>query len=337
MVTIKDIAKVANVSHTTVSRALNNNPLIKLETREKIQKIAKELNYVPNFNAKSLVNQKNYMVGLFFSSINRGTTSSFLVDTITGIHSVLDVSYSLSVEGIDEIKELSQINFQRYDGIIVMSQSESDSEFIAHLKEQKLPFVVVNRNIEDQDIVNVVADDKKGVMNGVEYAISCGHTQMGYIGGKESFQSENERRAGFISCLKEHNLPILKDFFYSGDYSLESGFEQMEKLLSNSKLPTIVFCANDDMAIGAMRAIDEKGLKIPEDLSIVGFDNTPITSYLSPPLTTISKPLKKISQLGTELLLKQINKEEITNFYYEITTKLIVRKSVSDITLENKD
>ena len=136
MVTIKDIAKQLGISHTTVSRALNNSPLVKPETREHIKSVAKELNYVPNFNAKSLVNQKNYMIGLFFSSISQGTSSSFLVDTITGIRSVLEASYSLSVEGIDEIQNLSDINFQRYDGILVMSQSETDQAFIKYLKQQ---------------------------------------------------------------------------------------------------------------------------------------------------------------------------------------------------------
>src|SRR5699024_8403689 len=130
MVTIKDIAKLAGVSHTTVSRALNNNPLIKKETREQIQKIAKELNYAPNFNAKSLVNQKNYMIGLFFSSISQGTSSSFLVDTIKGIRSILDDSYTLSIEGIEDIQHWEHVNFQRYDGILVMSQSDGDHAFL---------------------------------------------------------------------------------------------------------------------------------------------------------------------------------------------------------------
>lgn len=331
MVTIKDIAKQLGISHTTVSRALNNSPLVKPETRAHIQSVSKELNYVPNFNAKSLVNQKNYMIGLFFSSISQGTSSSFLVDTITGIRSVLDATYSLSVEGIDEIKQLAEINFQRYDGILVMSQSETDQAFIEHLKQQNLPFVVVNRLVDDPEIINVVADDAQGVTTGIEYAITLGHQKIGYIGGFESFHSSNERRKALVASLEKHELPIIPEFFRSGNYSLESGFQQMIQLLKNPEFPTLIFCANDDMAIGAMRAIDAAGLKVPADISIIGFDDTPITSYLNPPLTTIHKPLKKISRLGTKLLLEQIEHKEVTPRRYEIPTTLVVRQSVENL------
>lgn len=331
MVTIKDIAKIAGVSHTTVSRALNNNPLIKLDTRLRIQKIAKELNYVPNISAKSLVNQKKYMIGLFLSSIDQGTSSSFLADTITGIHSALDPNYSLSVEGIDELGSLENINFQRYDGILIMSQSESDNQFIQHLKGQKVPFAVLNRHISDEELLNIVADDLNGVTYGIEYAIKSGHSSIAYIGGKENFESANIRRDAVIDCLNKHQLPVRQEFFYSGDYSLESGFQKMKELLQVKELPTFVFCANDDMAIGAMRAIDDAGLKVPEDLSIIGFDNTPLAAYLNPPLTTIDKPLKEISKMGTELLLQQIEGNFSKTKRFEISTSLVIRESVRQL------
>ena len=132
MVTIKDIAKAAGVSHTTVSRALNNSSLIKNETKQKIRQLAKEMNYSPNYSAKGLVNQKKYLIGLFFSSLHKGTSSNFLADSIAGIHSVLDTNYSLSVESIDVV-DLTEINLQRYDGLIVMSQSDDDQPFIDYL------------------------------------------------------------------------------------------------------------------------------------------------------------------------------------------------------------
>ncbi len=135
MVTIKDIAKAAGVSHTTVSRALNNSSLIKNETKQKIRQLAKEMNYSPNYSAKGLVNQKKYLIGLFFSSLHKGTSSNFLADSIAGIHSVLDTNYSLSVESIDVV-DLTEINLQRYDGLIVMSQSDDDQPFIDYLKEK---------------------------------------------------------------------------------------------------------------------------------------------------------------------------------------------------------
>ncbi len=328
MVTIKDIAKVAGVSHTTVSRALNDSALIKVETRQKIQAIAKDLHYVPNVNARSLVNQKNYMIGLFFSSIRQGTSSNFLVDTITEIHSVLEEQYTLSVQGIDEIEHLERINFQRYDAVLVMSQSDSDQAFIMELKKQTFPFVVVNRDLADDTIINVVADDQKGVQHAIEYGLSMGHKKIAYIGGREDFRSANERREAVIKTLEAHHLSIDPEFFMAGDYSMASGFQKMQELLQATKQPTLVFCANDDMAIGAMRAIHEAGLKIPEDLSLIGFDDAPVTAFLEPPLTSVHKPLKKMTKIGIEMLLEAIAGKPLSQKRIEIPTSLIKRKSV---------
>jgi len=331
MVTIKDIAKIAGVSHTTVSRALNNSPLIKETTRKKIHELAAKMNYVPNFNAKSLVNQKNYMIGLFFSSIAEGTSSSFLVDVIKGIHSRLDESYALSVQGIDEIQHIEHINFQRYDGVIVMSQSDKDQDFIEYLKQHQIPLVVLNRQLEDKDIINISADDAAGVEAAIDYAISQGHRKIGYIGGIKGFRSTSERKSGLINSLKKHHLPIIASYYFEGDYSIEGGFQEMKKMLSLPALPTLVFCANDDMAIGAVRAAEEKGLKIPKDISFIGFDDIPFVSYLNPPLTTVHKPINEISQRGTDLLLRLIAGNQSVNRQIKIPTQLKVRKSVAKL------
>lgn len=331
MVTIKDIAKAAGVSHTTVSRALNNNPLIKEATRKKIQALAAEMNYSPNFNAKSLVNQKNYMIGLFFSSIEDGTSSSFLTDAITGIHSVLKESFALSVEAIDEITAPQLINFQRYDGIIVMSQSDSDTPFIQHIKRQNIPLVVVNRQLDDDEIINVVANDAAGVTEAIDYAIECSHQEIGFIGGISNFRSSKEREQGLRKSLEKHSIQAEPNYFFNGDYSIHSGFIEMQKILKLDKKPTVVFCANDDMAIGAIRAVDQSGLNVPQDISVIGFDDSLFVSYLNPPLTTVHKPLKKICQKGTQLLLSLINGQKPEQHLYRLTTSLKIRQSVAKL------
>lgn len=338
MVTIKDIAKAAGVSHTTVSRALNNNPVIKPETRKKIQQLAESMNYVPNVNARSLVNQKNYMIGLFFSSIEEGTSASFLVEAITAINSVLDESYSLSVKGIDQLQEkaddenlqqqFEKINLHRYDGIIVMSQSDTDADFIGYVKEQQIPLVVLNRQIDDPAIVNVSTDDSAGVAGAIDYAISLGHTRIGFIGGKRSFLSSKKRREGLIASMEKHRLPINDALFLDGDYSIHSGFAEMKKLIDLAPRLTLVFCANDDMAIGALRAANEAGIRVPEDVSLIGFDDTTVVSYLNPPLTTVHKPIGEISRKGTELLLQMISGSEIQQKHHLLSTTLKVRKSL---------
>ncbi|WP_165006196.1 MULTISPECIES: LacI family DNA-binding transcriptional regulator [unclassified Enterococcus] len=335
MVTIKDIAKAAGVSHTTVSRALNNSSLIKNETKRKIQEIAKELDYVPNYSAKGLVNQKKYLIGLFFSSMRKGTSSSFLADSISGIHEALDVNYSLSVESIDTVV-LSELNLQRYDGVLVMSQSDEDQHFIDYLREKKCPFVVVNRHIEDPDIPNVVADDAAGVTEAIDYGISLGHRKIAYIGGKENFRSTNERKKGVLSSLKKAGLPINDAFFLTGDYTLESGLHNMNQLLSLPELPTLVFCGNDDTAIGALRAIRIAGLHVPQTISLIGFDDSPVVSYLNPPLTTVHKPLKQMCEQATFLLLSLIGGESVDQKKIQLSTTLKIRESVKTV-MENKN
>lgn len=331
MVTIKDIAKVAGVSHTTVSRALNGNPLIKKETRDKIEKLAAELNYIPNFSAKSLVMKKSYTIGLFFSSIDQGTSDSFLVDVIRGINHVLDENYSLTVHGIDSIRHLDGISRQRFDGILVMSQSDADNEFIYHVKRNHIPLVVLNRHLEDHGIMNVVADDKGGVREAIEYAISQGHQRLAMIEGKSGFKSSIERKQGFLESLLAHSILPNPDYFVSGDYSIESGYRAMHTLLALPFPPSLVFCANDDMAIGAMKACYAAQVTVPDSISLIGFDDIVFAQYTSPALTTVRKPVADISMLGTNKLLELMQEMETKPEQSLVKTKLMIRQTVAKI------
>lgn len=331
MVTIKDIARVAGVSHTTVSRALNGNPLIKRDTREKIEKIAAELNYIPNVSAKSLVTKKSHTIGLFFSSIDQGTSASFLVDVIKGIHHALDESYSLSVNGIDSFKNLELISRQRFDGILVMSQSDADNSFIYHVKSSGIPFVVLNRHLEDPGIMNVVASDREGVREAVDYAIAQGHKRLAMIEGKDGFKSSSERRQGFMESLLSHQLTTGQEYFVQGDYSIESGFQAMQSLLALPEPPTCVFCANDDMAVGAMNACFENQVSVPSRISLIGFDDIVFARYTNPALTTVRKPIADISELGTRKLIELMQEPLLPPEQIRVKTELMIRRSVGKI------
>lgn len=331
MITIKDIARVAGVSHTTVSRALNGNPLIKKETRDRIEKIAAEMNYIPNYSAKSLVMKKSYTIGLFFSSIDQGTSASFLVDVIKGINQVLDENYSLTVHGIDSIKHFDAIMPQRFDGILVMSQSDADNAFIYHAKKMGIPLVVLNRHLEDPGIMNVVANDREGVKEAIDYAASQGHTRFAIIEGKAGFKSSTERKQGFMDSLIAHRLPLIPEYFAAGDYGVESGYAAMCSLLALPKPPSIVFCANDDMAIGAMNACYAQGIAIPERLSLIGFDDILFARYTNPALTTIHRPVADISKLGTNKLIELMKDPETLTEQLLVKTALMVRRSVSAV------
>lgn len=329
MVTIKDIAKLAGVSHTTVSRALNDSPLIKPATKDKIKKIAAELHYVPNFNAKSLVNQKSYTIGVFFSSISHGTSSSFLVDVIKGVNSVLDENYSIAVNGIDTLVHFDKIISKRFDGIIVLSQSDTDNAFIYYIQQTGIPLVVLNRRLDDPSIPNVSANDQQGVEQAIDKAISLGHKNLAYINGKSSFRSSAERKQGFVNSLSKHRLPVQPEFMVNGDYSMESGFEKMKQLLDLPTPPSLVFCANDDMAIGALKACFSKERKVPNDISIIGFDDIAFAQYSTPSLTTIHKPIDKISEIGMQMLIALMNNGTLEKTQILVDTFLVKRESLS--------
>ncbi|WEG13681.1 LacI family DNA-binding transcriptional regulator [Pullulanibacillus sp. KACC 23026] len=332
MVTIKDIAKLANVSHTTVSRALNDSPLIKPDTKRKILEIASELQYTPNFNAKSLVMKKSYTIGVFFTSMTHGTSPNFFTDTIKGVNRVISEDYNLFVRGIDDYQNYASINNRRFDGIILMSQSEVDQSFIYHVRNEKIPLVVLNRELTDQSIVNILSNDREGSYNAVNYLIKNGHQDIAIIEGIKGFKSTMERREGYLKALIDHNISIKTEYIVSGNYDMASGHEAMERLLSLEKPPTAVFCSNDDMAIGALNTAFAKGVSVPDRLSVVGFDDITSAQYTNPSLTTVKRPIEKISQLGAETLLKMMAAEAADMNKIFVETELMIRKSVSSRT-----
>lgn len=330
-ITIKDLARLANVSHTTVSRALNNSPFINEETKKKILDLAKEFNYVPNYSAKSLVLQKSYNIGLFFSTIAQGTSPSFFHKAVVGVNSVIKDKYNILVRGIDDFSDFNMINNKVFDGIIVMSQSDSDNAFIYDVLQKKIPMVVLNREIAEKSVINILTADKKGAYAAVIYLIENGHRDIAIIEGKKGFKSTIDRKEGYLEALLERQIEIRKEYMISSNYDTESGYDCMKKLLTLPNVPTAVFCSNDDMAVGAMKAILETGLRIPEDISIVGFDNSEFCKYVTPTLTTVKKPVKEVSMLGAEKLLKILEEGNIEGEKIYIPTELIIRQSVANI------
>lgn len=330
-VTIKDIAKIAGVSHTTVSRALNNSSFINEDTKKKIKEIAKQVNYVPNFNAKSLVLKKSYNIALFFTSISKGTSANFFQDVVKGVNSIIRKNYNLVVRGIDDYEDFLSIDKKRFDGIILISQSDSDDAFIYDVLQKEIPIVVLNREIEVDSIVNILSADSRGSFEAVNYLIQNGHKDIAIIEGKKEFMSSVNRKEGFLRSLSQNKIQVNYEYMVVGEYNIESGYIAMKKLLALAKVPTAVFCSNDDMAVGAMKAVFEAGLNVPEDVSIVGFDDSIVCSYVTPALTSLRKPTKEFSIIGAETLLNIINGQDIKGERIYINTDLIIRNSVKKL------
>lgn len=330
-VTIKDIAKIANVSHTTVSRALNNSPYINEETKAKIKALAKELDYVPNYSAKSLVLLKSYNIGVFFSSIGDGTTDTFFHEIIKGINKVIDKEYNLVIRGIDDYKNFYQIDKKNFDGIIVVSQRKTDDEFIKTVMEKEIPIVVINRHIDTDLVVNIMSNDTLGTYEAVDYLIKKNHKKIGLIQGNKELESSVYRKDGYLKALKDNNISLNEEYIISGKYNLQSGYECMKKLITLDNRPTAVFCSNDDIAVGAMKAIFEAGLNVPDDISIIGFDDSSFCKYVTPTLSSVRKDSLAMSEYGGINLLNVIKNNQVDKEKVYIESKLIVRDSVRDL------
>jgi LacI family transcriptional regulator len=331
-VTIKDIAKLANVSHTTVSRALNDSPLINQETKERIRQLAANLNYTPNYNAKSLVLDRSYNLGLFFSTLHTGTSAGFLYEAVKGVNDVIKDQYNLIVRGIDDYTTYQKVNRKSYDGIIVMSQSSSDQPFIEYASEREIPLVVLNREIEHVQVMNLIPDDQSGAYRIVEYLIRQGHRNIAIIEGKENFKSTQARLDGYNEAMTYYQVPLREDYKVQGNYDLESGYTAMNSLLKLEARPTAVFCCNDDMALGAIKAIHEKQLSVPGDISVVGFDDHIFSGFMTPALTTVRRPIEEISREGAAKLLSFIETKQIEKEKILFRTELVIRDSVKSIT-----
>ena len=327
-VTIKEIAKMAKVSHTTVSRALNDSPFINQETKDRILEIAKRLNYVPNFNAKSLVLQKSHNIGLFFSTISKGTSSTFFHETVIGVNSVLKNRYNLSVQSIDDYNDYMSLDHSRFDGIIVMSQMDTDNAFIYKVVEKAIPLVILNRESNINSTVNILAAEKAGAYSAVQYLAQNGHKDIAILEGKEGFISTVNRKDGYLQALIENKIEIRQEYMVGGNYDIESGYQGMRKLLDLRNVPTAVFCSNDNMAVGAIKAVHEAGLRVPEDISIIGFDNSEFCKYVTPALTTVKKPIREMSTEGAGRLMDMLEGREVNGERIYISTELIVRESV---------
>lgn len=337
-ITIKDLAKLANVSHTTVSRALNDSPLIHKDTKRKIKALAKEMNYIPNINAKSLVLHRSYNIGLFFSTLKEGTSAAFLRDVVRGVNDIVKDRYNIIVKGIDDYDHHFQaITRRAFDGIIVMSQSASDNAFIEYVMAQNIPQVVLNRRVEYSGVSNILSDDYQGVFKMCEHMIEQGHRHIALIEGREGFQSTVERSRGYTDALRKHGLAVKPSYRVKGNYDVESGYTAMRRLLQLPEQPTAVFCSNDEMAVGAIKAVQEHGLSIPDDISIAGFDDNVFSAFLNPALTTVKRPIEQLSQEGAKKLVQLLEVQTPTTAPSQkddtvyMNTDIIIRESVRKI------
>lgn len=331
MATIKEVSQRAGVSSATVSHVINNTRYVSDAVRERVMAAIEELNYKPNYIARTLRKGKSDTIGVIIPN----TRNSYFTEIAWCIEQVASKdNYSIIIcnsENTPE-KEVFYINIlmqKQVDGIAFFS-SINNEEASNLLLSSNIPFVIVDKEFEkktDNSVV-VMTDEQQGAECAIEYLTSLGHKKIACITGGDSDQITSEKRkTGYYEAMKRHKLPVNDEYVAEGDFSLNSGYLAGLKLLKLEDRPTAIFIFNDLMAMGVLRAAHECNVRVPEDVSLIGFDNIEMTSYSIPPLTTIAQNKSKLAENIVSSLLAMNKKEEITSRRIIIPTDFIERKS----------
>lgn len=330
-ITIKDIAERANVSISTVSRVLNNKEDVNDNTRKKIKKIIDDLGYNPSGIARGLALKKTNTIGLIIPNI----TNPFFPEVAKGVESrAEELGYSVILYDTDnnlnkERKALDLMKKNQVDGI-VLSFNSSNKNLINKSFDEKLPIVQIDRKIKNIKCPSVLIDNFYSGYIAAKYLINRGHSKIAHITGRKDIINSVERLRGYKKAFEESNLKFNNNYIINGEQTIKSGYHKMNELLSMKQIPTAVFVANDLMAIGAYEAIFDKGMNIPEDISIIGHDDINMASIIRPKLTTVRQPKYEMGVNSVNLLVDLIKKEkEITDKVYK--TKIVERQSVKNL------
>lgn len=328
-VTIKDLAQELNVSTSTVSRALQDHPALKLETRERVKTLAKKWNYQPNTLALDLLRQSSKIIAVIVPEI----TSHFFSSTIIGIQDVMvstefNIMIFISNESYEEeariIEKLSKIQLA---GVLVAPSSETKNfDHFRSLQGNGIPLVIFDRDCEGLEAHKVLVDDYRGAFEAVDYLIKTGCKRIAHITGFSHLSTNSNRLRGYINALKKNGLPVKKEMIIQTEgFNHEDGIVPVETLLKSNNVPDAIFAVNDRLAVSAMRTAKKLDFKIPDDISIIGFDDEPHSSYFTPPLSSVWQPVYSMGMLSVRILLQEI-KEESTRFRNEIfKTELVIR------------
>lgn len=329
MVTLKEIANKAGLSIGTVSKVLNNDLTVSEKNRNKIIEIIEEFNYKPNKIAISLSKGRTKNVG-FIIPDNTNPFFSFLVGGASDLLTSHDYYVFLCCSNNNvtlEEKYIGDLISMWVDGLII-APSLTEKRNISIFNKIKIPFVIVDEEIKGINQDFVIIDNKKGAYDGVKYLINNGHKNVVILGGPKHTTTAQDRFNGWKKAMVEENL-FREKFIFWGDFSIESGYKMMQKVFNNLSDVDAIFASNDLIALGAIEAIEEKKYKIPDDISIVGFDDIYISRYLKPPLTTIRQPIYELGKIAAKRLIKRMNgKESIGPLKTIIKGELIVRGTV---------
>ncbi len=321
---------MAGVSHSTVSRALRNSPLIPSRTAQRIQRIASEAGYSASAVARSLVTRKTFALGVVVTSI----ADPFNGEVVNGIEEVANrhgYSVILANSQADPAREVTVVRSfreRRVDGVLVAS-SRVGALYVPLLSELQIPIVLINNQHPSEFVHSVTIDNVQGAYDIAQHLIQLGHKKIAYLGDRFGLQSDAERFSGFEKAMKESGLPIGEGLVVHGDGKPQGAMRAARDLLSRPDPPTAIVCYNDMSALGVLQEAESMRLAVPGDLSVAGFDDIFFASLLKPPLTTVQQPKRQIGERAAELLLALLEGKEAEKTVV-IRGELVARGSTAE-------
>lgn len=334
-ITIIDVAREAGVSYGTVSRVINDSPNVKEETRERVKEVIDRMGFVGNRSARSLVSGKSHVIGLLIPDLG----TAYIGEIIRGIDLEMEsANYNLMLYTTHrrETKESGYISSLIQSGVdgVILILPRNPAKFLEKLRSLNFPYVLVDHQGIDDRGPAVGATNYQGGFDATEYLISQGHRQIAFITGSMDLGCSQERLNGYQDAMKKHNLAVESGWVVEGDFEQTTGYEGANKLMSLPNRPTAIFASNDMMAFGVMNAVRDQGLKIPGDISVVGFDDIFQSSQTMPGLTTVRQPLEQMGREATRMLLEMMIEREIKPGKIDLPTRLVLRDSCRNLASE---
>ncbi len=327
MSNIKDVAKRANVSTATVSRVLANNYPVSKKTRKKVLKAVKELDYHPNVSARSLRKKETKTIVVLLNDFS----NPYFSEIVKGIEDVaIDKGYYILIGTTENLveREKNYINLlkqQGADGVIFLTTLSKPSIYRDLAKEK--PVIFASANLGHVNIPTVSVDYINSAKKIVQHLINLGHEDIGIITGHLQSNISMNRLEGYKNALRQNNIRINEELIIEGDFKIEGGYRATIKLLKMKKRPSAIFASNDEMAVGAIRAVKSMGIKVPNDIAIAGFDNIPLASLVEPKITTIHQPRFDIGKISMQLMVDILNGRKVDKYEIILEDKLVIRES----------
>lgn len=331
--TIKDVARLAGVSITTVSQILNKKgDRFSPETRQKVLAVVKELDYKADYFAQNMVSKQTKTIGMVVPDI----TDLFFSKVIEGVEKHLnELGFMIILCNSNHSSEkenlyIEELLHRSVEGIILASPNPIH---LPKLKNEdgsnKIPHILIDRGINKRDEGQLITNEFQGAYEAVEHLVNLGHREIGMLSNETSFYEITDRFYGYKKCLEDYQIPFQEEWIVSKNLTIKGGYEGAQQLLEQNI--TALFCGNDQMAIGAYRAINEAGKQIPKDISVIGYDGLEITDYLVPSLTTVAQPIFEIGYFAAKFLVDHINnpKEKVPNKYFD--TQLVLKNSTKKL------